>query len=223
MPKSRPSIDRHLSAPEPAARSPQSSTNYATKLLSNLGEARERSYVVSKESNREESEKPISDVESIRHVLEVDKQSEASDPRIVYSETEASIIHDEKKRLFVCCDSTWKNASGTVAPLTNVGILARCVDQIGHDPFGIRDDQPSDQPAPHNGGLNNSNEQLGLVRQVVYYSSGVGTQSSLCMDSGIAAATGHGIWFIYFKPNVKSNGNRRGHRKHTGRLLLHLQ
>ncbi|OMP89336.1 hypothetical protein BK809_0006060 [Diplodia seriata] len=97
----------------------------------------------------------------------------------------------EKNRLFICCDGTWKNASGTIAPLTNVAKIARCVDRIGRDSLELPDDENdfadgfSDQ--------DNSRKWFGLVRQLVYYSSGVGTQSSLSMDSGLAGATGQGV------------------------------
>lgn len=77
-----------------------------------------------------------------------------------------------KKRLFVCCDGTWLNASGTVAPLSNVAKLARSVNCGGND--------------------RTSFETIGGVPQLVYYSSGVGTRSSLGMDSSVAAATGKG-------------------------------
>lgn len=81
-----------------------------------------------------------------------------------------------KKRLFVCCDGTWLNASGTVAPLSNVAKLARSVNREGDDPFSF--------------------ETIGGVPQLVYYSSGVGTRSTLGMDSNVAAATGKGADFL---------------------------
>ncbi|POS77050.1 hypothetical protein DHEL01_v204567 [Diaporthe helianthi] len=77
-----------------------------------------------------------------------------------------------KKRLFVCCDGTWLNASGTVAPLSNVAKLARSVNRDGDDPLSF--------------------ETIGGIPQLVYYSSGVGTRSSLGMDSRVAAVTGKG-------------------------------
>lgn len=77
-----------------------------------------------------------------------------------------------KKRLFICCDGTWLNASGTVAPLSNVAKLTRSVNREGDDPFSF--------------------ETIGGVPQLVYYSSGVGTRTSLGMDSSVAAATGKG-------------------------------
>lgn len=82
-----------------------------------------------------------------------------------------------KKRLFVCCDGTWLNASGTVAPLSNVAKLARSVNREGDDPFSF--------------------ETIGGVPQLVYYSSGVGTRSTLGMDSSFAAATGKGALLSY--------------------------
>lgn len=33
----------------------------------------------------------------------------------------------ERKRIFVCCDGTWKNVSGTTAALMNVAKLSRAV------------------------------------------------------------------------------------------------
>ncbi|KAI8945513.1 hypothetical protein F4801DRAFT_584363 [Xylaria longipes] len=39
-----------------------------------------------------------------------------------------------KRRLFVCCDGTWVNASGTTAPLTNVARFARAIDRFGLNP-----------------------------------------------------------------------------------------
>ncbi|KAG8157021.1 hypothetical protein KVR01_013011 [Diaporthe batatas] len=83
-----------------------------------------------------------------------------------------------KKRLFVCCDGTWLNASGTVAPLSNVAKLARSVDRDGYDPLEFNP---------------NLGYTVGGVPQLVYYTSGVGTRSTLSMDSSIAAATGKGI------------------------------
>ena len=82
-----------------------------------------------------------------------------------------------KKRLFVCCDGTWLNAAGTVAPLSNVAKLARSVNRDGDDPLPF--------------------ESIGGVPQLVYYSSGVGTRSTLQMDSNVAAATGKGTLLSY--------------------------
>jgi hypothetical protein len=81
-----------------------------------------------------------------------------------------------KKRLFVCCDGTWLNASGTVAPLSNVAKLARSVQRMGAD--------------------KESFQTIGGVPQLVYYSSGVGTQSTLQMDSNVAAVTGKGTVLV---------------------------
>ncbi|RSL84188.1 hypothetical protein CEP52_016510 [Fusarium oligoseptatum] len=78
-----------------------------------------------------------------------------------------------KKRLFVCCDGTWKNASGTSAPLTNVARFARSIDR-----FGLNLDYPA-SPIP----------------QVIYYSGGVGSQSAFLppVDSWYSGATGAGL------------------------------
>ncbi|KAH9904671.1 hypothetical protein F4778DRAFT_38324 [Xylariomycetidae sp. FL2044] len=103
----------------------------------------------------------------------------------------------EAKRLFVCCDGTWKNASGTLAPMTNVAKLARCVDRIGRDRFRlprVRDEL--DNPILDDGGHETvtADRRAGIVRQITFYSSGVGSQSSLPVDSGWAGATGKGVF-----------------------------
>lgn len=215
MPESRPSINHYLSVPEPALGDRQPSMDHATSLVPRLERVR-ADYCRETDGNQrkelEQREKRL--VDEIKLLLEAEK-SKSFNPSVVHSRADDSIVSREKKRLFVCCDGTWKNAAGTVAPLTNVGILARCVEQIGHDGFNIQDHGTAD--------LDNPDQRLSTVHQVVYYSSGVGTQSSLSMDSGIAGATGHGIRLIFFEPNVKANGYRRGHRKHLERLLLHLQ
>ncbi|KAL2827997.1 hypothetical protein BDW59DRAFT_159955 [Aspergillus cavernicola] len=86
-----------------------------------------------------------------------------------------------KKRLFVCCDGTWKNASGTIEPLTNVARLARCVGRVGHVEY---DDDG-----------NLMDKYTTSVSQVTYYSPGVGSQSALLVpvDSGFSGATGKGV------------------------------
>ncbi|KAK8034155.1 hypothetical protein PG993_009150 [Apiospora rasikravindrae] len=43
----------------------------------------------------------------------------------------------EQKRIFICCDGTGKNASGTIDPLTNVAKLARAVDRFGYDKYTL--------------------------------------------------------------------------------------
>ncbi|KFH44864.1 hypothetical protein ACRE_043090 [Hapsidospora chrysogenum ATCC 11550] len=94
----------------------------------------------------------------------------------------------EKKRLFVCCDGTWNNAAGTAAPLTNVAKLARCVYRLGDDCHGI--------PAPGTlvrHGIPSDAARYGFVRQIVYYSSGVGSTSALRTDSWLSGATGQGV------------------------------
>ncbi|KAI0554544.1 hypothetical protein F4679DRAFT_596478 [Xylaria curta] len=62
-----------------------------------------------------------------------------------------------KRRLFVCCDGTWVNASGTTAPLTNVARFARAIDR-----FGLNPDYPA-RP----------------IAQVIYYSAGIGSEPVL--------------------------------------------
>lgn len=80
-----------------------------------------------------------------------------------------------KKRLFICCDGTWKNASGTTAPLTNVASFARAIDW-----FGVNTDYPASP-----------------VTQLIYYSGGVGSQSVLVpeVDSLHSGLTGAG--YVY--------------------------
>ncbi|KAK8862730.1 hypothetical protein PGQ11_008965 [Apiospora arundinis] len=104
----------------------------------------------------------------------------------------------EKKRIFICCDGTGNNASGTVDPLTNVAKLARAVDRIGEDEYNIpekeqvaRNRSPDGQDAI----LDDADEarRFGSVRQIVYYSSGVGTRSVLGSDSLYASAFGKGL------------------------------
>lgn len=102
----------------------------------------------------------------------------------------------ERKRLFVCCDGTWQNASGTIAPLTNVAKLARCVDRVGREVLSLPHLYPSETTT--DSCLNETTDRevtgrFGIVRQVVYYSSGVGTQSSISMDRKFAAITGTGV------------------------------
>ncbi|KAF5642345.1 hypothetical protein F52700_3171 [Fusarium sp. NRRL 52700] len=104
------------------------------------------------------------------------------------SEIMRSIAEDyERKRLFVCCDGTWNNASGAVAPMTNVAKLARAVYRVGSDEFQIP------KSAVGNNDLPDEDQRYGVVRQVVYYSSGVGSQSSLAVDSLFSGAFGKGI------------------------------
>ncbi|KAI1756448.1 hypothetical protein F4782DRAFT_527003 [Xylaria castorea] len=78
-----------------------------------------------------------------------------------------------KRRLFVCCDGTWVNASGTTAPLTNVARFARAIDRLGPNP---------DHPASP-------------VAQVIYYSAGIGSESVLKtrVDSIYSGITGAGL------------------------------
>ncbi|KAF3197803.1 hypothetical protein TWF679_002638 [Orbilia oligospora] len=79
-----------------------------------------------------------------------------------------------KKRLFVLCDGTWKNAAGTSEPLTNVARLARAVDR-----YSRNTDRP-EFPIP----------------QISYYSVGVGSESNLPkipLDSFYSGLTGSGL------------------------------
>ncbi|KAI1473233.1 uncharacterized protein F4812DRAFT_43286 [Daldinia caldariorum] len=72
-----------------------------------------------------------------------------------------------KKRLFVCCDGTWKDAVNTAAPLTNVARLARCVKAVS---------------------FKNGTQIL----QIVHYQTGIGRGSST-IGRVIDGATGRGI------------------------------
>ncbi|KAI0190050.1 hypothetical protein EV127DRAFT_328504, partial [Xylaria flabelliformis] len=76
------------------------------------------------------------------------------------------------RRLFVCCDGTWVNASGTTAPLTNVARFARAIDR-----FGLNPDYPA-RP----------------IAQVIYYSAGIGSEPVLKtrVDSVYSGITGAG-------------------------------
>ncbi|KAJ3574337.1 hypothetical protein NPX13_g4394 [Xylaria arbuscula] len=78
-----------------------------------------------------------------------------------------------KRRLFVCCDGTWVNASGTTAPLTNVARFARAIDR-----FSLNLDHPSSP-----------------VTQVIYYSAGIGSEPVLKtrVDSIYSGITGAGL------------------------------
>ncbi|KAK7935985.1 hypothetical protein PG985_001480 [Apiospora marii] len=95
----------------------------------------------------------------------------------------------EKKRIFICCDGTGNNASGTVDPLTNVAKLARAVDRTGNDSYNI----PSPIAVERHRGDAREEKRFGSVRQIVYYSSGVGTRSALITDSLYASAFGKGL------------------------------
>jgi hypothetical protein len=85
-----------------------------------------------------------------------------------------------KRRLIVCCDGTWKNASGSIAPLTNVARFARSIDRHG---LGRE---------PHT--------------QIVYYAGGVGAKSVLpvALDSLYSGATGEGWQILLSGPPVST-------------------
>ncbi|KAK8087757.1 hypothetical protein PG997_002718 [Apiospora hydei] len=103
-------------------------------------------------------------------------------------------VNFEKKRLFVCCDGTCKNASDTVSPLTNVGKLSRAVSRYGREPFSLPS-IPKGQldAATHNSASPNPESWYGLVRQLVFYSDGKGSQSPITPGSWFAALTGTGL------------------------------
>ena len=94
----------------------------------------------------------------------------------------------EKKRIFICCDGTMNNASGTLDPLTNVAKLARAVHHTGDDKYKVPLKQPVDDYARDA----HEDKRFGSVRQIVYYSSGIGARSALGTDSLYAAAFGKG-------------------------------
>ncbi|KAK6850056.1 hypothetical protein PG995_013889 [Apiospora arundinis] len=95
----------------------------------------------------------------------------------------------EKKRLFICCDGTRNNASGTVDPLTNVAKFARAIYRTGEDKYKV----PTREAVEEYYGKTNEEKRFGNVRQMVYYSSGVGTRSALGTDSLYASAVGKGL------------------------------
>ncbi|KAK6826165.1 hypothetical protein PG987_013659 [Apiospora arundinis] len=95
----------------------------------------------------------------------------------------------EKKRLFICCDGTRNNASGTVDPLTNVAKLARAVHRTGDDKYNV----PTNSDVIEHYKKDPEAKRFGSVRQIVYYSSGVGARSALGTDSLYASAFGKGL------------------------------
>ncbi|KAK8003266.1 hypothetical protein PG989_002985 [Apiospora arundinis] len=95
----------------------------------------------------------------------------------------------EKKRLFICCDGTRNNASGTVDPLTNVAKFARAIYRTGGDEFKV----PTKEAVIQFSCNSDEDKRFGNVRQLVYYSSGVGTRSALGTDSLYASAVGKGL------------------------------
>ncbi|KAL1893534.1 hypothetical protein Sste5346_006363 [Sporothrix stenoceras] len=79
-------------------------------------------------------------------------------------------IGDPVKRLFVCCDGTWKNASGTQEPQTNVARLARATARMGR--------KSGDRPCI----------------QIVYYAAGVGAaKTHHHLPSLLSGMSGKGI------------------------------
>ncbi|WDK17127.1 hypothetical protein CGRA01v4_08410 [Colletotrichum graminicola] len=109
----------------------------------------------------------------------------------------------EMKRLFICCDGTWQNASGTITPLTNVAKLARAVIRLGNDYYEHPDpkeaedvrrlarddvDRLYDTYYPKD-----TKARVGLVRQLVYYSSGIGGQTAIQLERGYSGMTGKGL------------------------------
>ncbi|KAK6525659.1 hypothetical protein TWF281_010712 [Arthrobotrys megalospora] len=80
-----------------------------------------------------------------------------------------NVIKNTKKRLFVCCDGTWKNAPNNASRLTNVARFARAVDR-----YSAEDDK--------------------TVPQLTYYCGGVGSHSALGgVTKKYFGATGAGL------------------------------
>ncbi|KAH0434184.1 hypothetical protein CcaCcLH18_05508 [Colletotrichum camelliae] len=108
----------------------------------------------------------------------------------------------EKKRLFICCDGTWQNASSTISPLSNVAKLARAVTRLGEDTYKHADPTEvntvharaqSDPQSVYNFDPNDKKARAGLVRQLVYYSSGIGGQTALAVERGYSGLTSKGL------------------------------
>ncbi|KAF3798422.1 hypothetical protein GCG54_00013162 [Colletotrichum gloeosporioides] len=108
----------------------------------------------------------------------------------------------DKKRLFICCDGTWQNASGTTTPLTNVAKLARAVFRLGEDDYehadpeeeaSVRQLAKTDPDELGNKEPRDDEAHVGLVRQVIYYSGGIGGQAALNVERGYSGLTGKGL------------------------------
>lgn len=84
-----------------------------------------------------------------------------------------------KKRLFVCCDGTWQNATSSMRYSTNVARFARCVDRL--------------EPDGHERTLKDGTRIKDHVTQVAWYSGGVGTYGSLVTESMWSGFTGAGM------------------------------
>jgi hypothetical protein len=119
------------------------------------------------------------------------------------------------------------------------------VDRIGTDSFGVpnldemkedeskvkghdRDegDDEEDKSKAKDTAKHKINGHIGTVRQLVYYSSGVGSQSVLSMDSGFAGLTGEGIVPAYTAQALDEYAVNRQNRRsseYSKRILLHLQ
>ncbi|KAK8054979.1 hypothetical protein PG993_000206 [Apiospora rasikravindrae] len=84
----------------------------------------------------------------------------------------------DKKRLFVCCDGTQKNASGPAAPLTNVGKLSWAVSRFGRDPFSLPL-LPEGQldSATHDGAPQNADNWYGVLDEIILVGSSHGAHT----------------------------------------------
>ncbi|KAK2732610.1 hypothetical protein CKAH01_08708 [Colletotrichum kahawae] len=121
------------------------------------------------------------------HIEDGARPLDEDDPR---DENDKKLIAEshEKKRMFICCDGTWQNASGTMTPLTNVAKLARAVDRLGRDVH-----VPAKMSVCYRERGNQEKTRFGLVRQIVYYSSGIGGQTALNIERGFSGLTGKGL------------------------------
>jgi len=78
------------------------------------------------------------------------------------------MAYASNKRIVICCDGTWENSDSTNLPPTNVTKLSRC---ISHE--GTTDDGKK-------------------IQQIVYYQTGIGSQSDTEIDHLVDGATGKG-------------------------------
>ncbi|KAI3538699.1 hypothetical protein CABS02_11663 [Colletotrichum abscissum] len=75
-----------------------------------------------------------------------------------------------------------------MTPLTNVAKLARAVDRLGRDTNMLV--EGAELYREHG---EQENTYVGLVRQIVYYSSGIGGQTALNIERGFSGLTGKGL------------------------------
>ncbi|KAL3300593.1 putative alpha/beta hydrolase domain-containing protein [Colletotrichum asianum] len=75
-----------------------------------------------------------------------------------------------------------------MTPLTNVAKLARAVDRLGRDTH-----MPEKNSQLYREHGDQHQTYVGLVRQIVYYSSGIGGQTALNIERGFSGLTGKGL------------------------------